>query len=146
VDKPTILITSSFIDDKVMPDFLRNFDIFVLPTRAEGFCLPALETAALGIPSIVTGYSGITDIVNQDTGWLIDYELKDIPLQYLPYFQNYIGGKWAEPSVNHLIDLFKHVYNNQSEIKVKGQKAYEKAQDFSIENVGKIAKQVIFDI
>jgi len=144
-NKPTILITTNFLEDRLIPDFLRNFDVFVLPTRAEGFGLPALEAGALGIPSIVTGYSGITDIVDDSLGWLIDYKLTDIPLQYLPYFQNYIGGKWAEPSEEHLVEIFRELYNKRDNIKSKGQRAWEKAQQYSVENIGKLAKDLIFE-
>lgn len=144
-DKPTILVTTNFLEDRLIPDFLRNFDVFVLPTRGEGFGLPLLEAGALGIPSIVTGYSGVMDIVDDSSGWLIDYKLTDIPLQYLPYFQNYIGGKWAEPSEDHLVEIFKQLYNNRDQIKEKGQKAWEKAQQYSVENVGKLAKDLIFE-
>ena len=144
-DKPTILITSTYIEDALVPSLLRNFDVFVLPTRGEGFCLPAAEAAALGIPSIITNYSGVLDIVDEDSGWLIAYKLKDIPLQYLPYFQNYIGGKWAEPDIDHLVELFHKVYNNRDQIKKKGQRAYEKAQSFGINQIGKLAKDLIFE-
>jgi len=145
-DKPSILITSTYLEDALIPSLLRNFDVFVMPTRGEGFGLPPLEAAALGIPSIVTGYSGVLDIVDEDTGWLIDYELEDIPLQYLPYFQNYIGGRWAEPNEDHLVELFRYVYNNRDEVKKKGENAYKKAQNFGISQIGKLAKDLIFEV
>ena len=144
-NRPTILVTSNYLDDKLVPNFLRNYDVFVLPTRGEGFGLPFIEAGALGIPSICTGYSGQLDYVNDENGWLIDYDLKDIPLQYLPYFQNYIGGKWAEPKVAHLIEIFREVYNKREQIKYKGQKAFEKSQQYSVENIGRLAKQLIFE-
>jgi glycosyltransferase involved in cell wall biosynthesis len=144
-DKPTILVTANFMEDSMIPCFLRNFDVFVLPTRSEGFGLPVIEAGAIGIPSIVTGYSGVLDIVDNDNGWLIDYELKDIPLQYLPYFQNYIGGQWAEPNEEHLISIFRHIYEHRDEIKTKGKLAFEKSQNYGINNIGRIARSVIFD-
>jgi hypothetical protein len=146
VDRTSILVTTSFIEDRLVPDFLRNFDVFVLPTRGEGFGLPFIEAGALGIPSIATNYSGQLDYVNNDNGWLIDYSLKDIPLQYLPYYQNYIGGQWAEPNEDHLVEVFREVYNNRESIKEKGKVAYEKSQSYSVENVGKLAKELIFDV
>jgi len=82
-----ILITSSYINDALVPMLMRNYDVFVLPTRAEGFGLPLIETAALEIPSIVTGYSGCLDIVDNTNGWLIDYDLEDIPLNIYLIFK-----------------------------------------------------------
>jgi GT2 family glycosyltransferase len=140
-----IFVTSNYIRDEIIPHFMRNFDINVLASRAEGFGNSIIESAALGIPSIVTGYSGVLDFVTDETGWKIDYKLVDIPLQILSYFKNYIGGRWAEPSVDHLKQLMRHAYNNRDEVRQKGEKAYVKSQDYSVENVGKIAKSAIFD-
>lgn len=139
-----ILVTSNYLREDVLAGILKNFDVFVLPTRGEGFGLPLAEVSSMGIPSIVTGYSGVLDIVDSTCGWLIDYELEDIPLQYLTYFKNYVGGKWADPSVEHLRHLLRYCYEHPEEVREKGRKAHEKAQQFSIENVGKKAKELIF--
>jgi len=143
---PPIWVTSDYIHESVMPHFMKNYDVFVLPSRAEGFGLPIVEAAALGIPSIVTGYSGMTDFVTDDCGWKIDYKLVDIPLQILPYFKNYVGGVWADSSLEHLRQLMRYVYNNKNEVKIKGEKALSKAQNYSIEKIGSIAKEIIFNI
>ena len=126
--------------------FYRNFDVNVLTTRCEGFGLTLAEAAACGLPSIVTGYSGVLDIVDDSTGWLLDYILQPMPLQIVPYFKNYLGGVWAEPSVEHLRKLLRHTFNNREEVSKKGQNALKKSQQFSIMEVGKLAKQVIFGV
>jgi len=128
----------------LLPHYIKSFDCFVLPTRGEGFGLPILECGAMGIPSIVTGHSGVLDLVDDTTGWLIDNTLVDIPLQYLPYFKNYIGGKWAEPSIEHLRKLMRYTFEHPEEVKVKGDAAYKKASAFSMDKVGRMAKDLIF--
>ncbi|MFA5394961.1 MAG: glycosyltransferase [Methanogenium sp.] len=140
-----IYITTSPMQMNVLGSFYKNFDIFVLPTRCEGFGLPLAEAAACGLPSIVTGYSGVLDIVDDNTGWLLDYTLQPMPLQIVPYFKNYLGGVWAEPSVDHLRKLMRHTFKNRDEVKKKGKLALEKSKQFSIEEVGKVAKKAIFE-
>jgi len=140
-----IFATQNLMAEKMIPHVLKNFDCFVLPTRGEGFGLPILEAAAMGIPSITTGYSGVTDFVTNETGWLIDYSLVNIPLQYLPYYKNYIGGQWAEPSVGSLRGLMRYAFEHRDEVKLKGDRAYYRAkQQYSIDVVGKKAKDIIF--
>lgn len=140
-----IVVLSDAIHENVLPQVFKAYDCMILPSRSEGFGLPPLEAAALGIPSIVTGYSGLKDVVTPETGWYIDYDLVDIPLQILPYYQNYIGGKWAEPKIEHLRHLMRYVVEHPEEVKVKGGAAFERAQEFSIDRIGKKAKQLIFN-
>lgn len=144
-DHAPIYVTPSRLSSTIMPRFLKTFDVNVLTSRGEGFGLPLLEAGAVGVPSIATNHSGILDIVYENNGWLIDRELIDIPLQELPYFKNYLYGKWADPSVEHTAELMKYTYNHRDEVKIKGQRSYEHAQNFSIENIGKLAREIIFD-
>lgn len=143
-DRPDIFVTPNMMPDEIFPNVINNFDVFVLPTRAEGFGLPMLEAHACGKPVITTGYGGVLDFVNDENGWLIDYDLENIPLQYLPYYKNYIGGEWANPSVAHLRKLMRYVFEHPEEVKEKGKKAVESAQRFSMDIVGQKAKELIF--
>ena len=139
-----IYVTSDYMDDRVIPSFIKNFDVFVLPSKAEGFGLPILEAMACGQPTIITGYSGPMGFTDNNTSWYIDYDLVDIPLQYLTYFKNYIGGQWAEPKVGHLRQLMRYAYEHQDEAKAKGKAAAIKAKEYDMNVVGKKAKQLIF--
>jgi len=143
-ERAPIYITSDFMDDKMVPPFIKNFDVFVLPSKAEGFGLPILEAMACGQPTIITGYSGPMGFTTNDTSWYIDYKMVDIPLQYLTYFKNYIGGQWAEPDVEHLKHLMRYAYEHQDEVKAKGSAAAIKAQEYDMNAIGRKAKQLIF--
>ena len=46
----------------------------VLPTRGEGFNLPAAEALALGLPVITTAYGGQSDFFTEETGWRLDFD------------------------------------------------------------------------
>jgi glycosyltransferase involved in cell wall biosynthesis len=140
----SIYVSESPLYDEVMPHYLKGYDCFVLPTRGEGFGLPVLECGAMGIPAIVTGYSGVLDLVDDKTGWFIDYDLVDIPLQTLTYFKNYVGGKWAQPSINSLRERMRYAFEHRDEVKQKGEAMYKKALEFSIDKIGQRAKDIIF--
>jgi glycosyltransferase involved in cell wall biosynthesis len=139
-----IFVNTNHVHETIIPHLIKNFQCNVLSTRAEGFGNTIVETGAIGLPSIVTGYSGVTDFVDNSTGWHIDYKLVNIPLQPLPYFRNYIGGQWAEPSIEHLRALMRYAYENPEKTKKKGQNAAEKAKNYDIEVIGKQLKEIIW--
>ncbi|NIO20218.1 MAG: glycosyltransferase, partial [Candidatus Aenigmarchaeota archaeon] len=55
-----------------IPEFLASFDIFVLPSRSEGFGRVNLEAMAMGKPVISTNVGGIPEVVQDGiTGILV---------------------------------------------------------------------------
>ncbi len=53
-------------------DFLRQLDIFVLPSRFEAFGLVAAEAMAVGTPAIVSDAGGLPEVVaNGETGFVV---------------------------------------------------------------------------
>ncbi|MBK1695306.1 sugar transferase [Chromatium weissei] len=55
-----------------IPDLMRSFDVFVLPSLAEGICNTILEAMASGLPVIATQVGGNSELViAKETGCLI---------------------------------------------------------------------------
>eukprot|EP00040_Diaphanoeca_grandis_P014888 m.75636 g.75636 ORF g.75636 m.75636 type:complete len:489 (-) comp24809_c0_seq2:64-1530(-) len=50
-----------------------NSNAFVLPTRGEGWGLPVVEAMSMGLPVIVTNFSGPTAYVSEDTAFPVAY-------------------------------------------------------------------------
>jgi glycosyltransferase involved in cell wall biosynthesis len=46
-----------------VPQLLPAFDVFALPSRTEGYSIALLETAASGVPAVVTDVGGNREIV-----------------------------------------------------------------------------------
>lgn len=58
-----------FIDQKDLPIFLQISDIFIRPSRTEGFGVSFVEAMASGLPIIATPVGGIVDIIDDlETG------------------------------------------------------------------------------
>lgn len=51
------------IQDEQLNNIYNTFDIFALPTMAEGFGLPILEAQSCGVPVLVTNFSACTELV-----------------------------------------------------------------------------------
>lgn len=71
---------------EALPKYLRACDVFVRPSRSEGFGISFVEAMAAGLPVIATQEGGIADFLFDEkrnpgvpiTGWAVD---KDVPEQ-----------------------------------------------------------------
>jgi glycosyltransferase involved in cell wall biosynthesis len=118
-----------FVENKVfseaeMPSFLKSFDCLLLPTMGEGFNLPGLQCMALGVPVVITNFSGCQDYANDRTATLLEprgFVLKK-NMDGIPQFRN---KKWAFVSVEDIKRTMREIINNPAKIKKKSKNAYE---------------------
>jgi glycosyltransferase involved in cell wall biosynthesis len=55
-----------------IPDYLRSFDLFVVPSLSESFGVAAVEAAACGLPVIASRVGGLPEVVlDGETGLLV---------------------------------------------------------------------------
>jgi glycosyltransferase involved in cell wall biosynthesis len=113
-----ILIENRMINESNMPSFIKSFDCLILPTKGEGFGLPALQCMALGIPVIITDYSGCTDFSNNDTAFLLHPESIVIK-ENMDNIPQFVRRSWADISVLQISRVMQYVYNHPDEVKKK---------------------------
>ena len=69
------LATIEVIEDEISREEMRMLysisNAFVLPTRGEGWGLPAMEAMAMELPAIITNYSGPATFVTPENGYPI---------------------------------------------------------------------------
>ena len=62
-----------YLESSVLPEHLKTFDIFVVPSHQEGLCIAALEAMACGCPVISTRCGGPEEfVINGKTGFLVN--------------------------------------------------------------------------
>jgi len=72
-DMPAIVVDESPMDDQGIIALYRSAHTLVLPTRGEGFNLPAAEALAIGLPVIVTGFGAHVDFCTLGTAELLPF-------------------------------------------------------------------------
>jgi glycosyltransferase involved in cell wall biosynthesis len=127
-----IYINRSDLSDAELANLHNSANCEVYPSRAEGFGLPIAEAMKYEVPVIATNYSSYLDFCDENSAFLIDYKLefaKDSELMN-------VGAKWAEPDVNHLKKLMRHIYENKDseEVQKKITLAKNRVENLTWEN------------
>ncbi|KAF5742498.1 hypothetical protein HS088_TW09G00547 [Tripterygium wilfordii] len=115
-----IYVIDSHIAQIDLPKMYKAADVFVLPSRGEGWGRPLVEAMAMSLPVIATNWSGPTEYLTEENGYPLPVdrmsEVVEGPFE---------GHLWAEPSVDKLQILMRHVMTNIEEAKAKGRRARE---------------------
>ncbi len=102
-----------FLDEEVpyerLPSLYRAASVLVQPYRGEGFCLPALEALACGVPVIVTEGGPTDDFTTQRCAWQVPSRrlpvdpagFEDRGLTLTP------GGFLLEPDTDALVEALR---------------------------------------
>ena len=107
---------------------MQQSDAFVLPTRAEGWGLPILEAMSCGLPVIVTDYSGLRGYANAGNSYLIAVERMIPAHDPLHLDPSWDWGEWAQPDLDHLRHLLRHVFEHRDEADAVGRRARNDAR------------------
>jgi glycosyltransferase involved in cell wall biosynthesis len=127
-DTADITMISDDLDDSGMLELYRNADVVVLPTRGEGFNLPAAEAVAAGIPLIVTNYGGHLDFLSAEDVRLVDF-------RFAPSRSHLAGAGslWAEPDLDDLAvalrSLFEDIAGSTGESITRASRARERIRE-----------------
>ncbi len=114
------------LDDATLASLYRGCDVFVLPYRAEGFCMPALEAMACAKPVITTAAGPSQDFCTTSTAYLIPAQETRVP-DTPPPFGELVGNfTWFEPDAGELARTLRRVYENREEAARRGAAAAEK--------------------
>lgn len=116
---PKIEIMTKQRSMKQLASLYATANCYISASHGEGFGLPVMEAMAVGTPVIVTKWSGLRDlVVNNSYGYLIDIDGKE-------YAENTIGRtdfvedkqKWAQINIDSLMENMRNVYQNRKKAK-----------------------------
>ncbi|ORC87051.1 mannosyltransferase-like protein [Trypanosoma theileri] len=124
----------------------RSSDAFVLPTRGEGWGVPAMEAMSMELPVITTNWAGSTAFATRDNSFLIPLDgLEELPKDSA--YGSIEGRKWAIPSVNATAELMVYVVQNREHARIVGKRARQDVvKMFSEEVVADMINEHLRDI
>lgn len=95
--------------------FWSRINVFVFPSRGEGFSLPPLEALSKGIPSIITNAHSHTEYIKYAIPLKTNGTCNasyEIHINVAP-----VKGLWVEPDQKHLEQLLIETYTNYDKYK-----------------------------
>lgn len=142
--KPPIVI-SGMINRKIYTSILKQCHSFVMPSRGEAFCIPALEAMACGIPIIWTENTGLDDFAIGEK--VQSYETPCFgAVTGIPFLDN-SRSYWQEIDLRKLQFAMRSAFmkwNTEQSIK-ESKEAKEKAKEYTHESIGKQIKELLND-
>jgi glycosyltransferase involved in cell wall biosynthesis len=134
-EPPPILVLDRLVPDAELPRLYRAADCFVLPTRGEGSLRPILDAMTAGTPVIATNWGAHVELV-QENGYPIEVKgVVRIPEAGIGEAPSYRGHRWAEPAVEHLRQLMRHVYEHPEKARARAERARSAAEAYDTSTI-----------
>ncbi|KAF2295029.1 hypothetical protein GH714_031097 [Hevea brasiliensis] len=119
-DWAAIYVIDTHIAQIDLPRLYKAANAFILPSRGEGWGRPIVEAMSMSLPVIATNWSGPME-------YLTDHNSYPLPVDGMSKVMEgpFRGHLWAEPSIDKLQHLMRHVMTNVEEAKTRGRHARE---------------------
>jgi len=142
--KKEIIVTGRLPEDDYI-SVLGQCHSFVMPSRGEAFCIPALEAMALGIPVIYTQATGMEDFCVGTS----------VPSQSTPCLGavstlsnlDTANSNWREINIRELCQSMRNVFVkwNSEEAEIASDAARNRASEYDHSNIGIKLKELLND-
>ncbi|MFM1959409.1 MAG: hypothetical protein RL588_926 [Pseudomonadota bacterium] len=115
------------IPNALLPPVIRECDVAIFPNRCEGGTnLVAMETLALGVPSLLSANTGHMDLLDRQIGFsLSDQSPVDLAASDPDY------DVWGESSVDEIVERLEAVYQNRDAFREVAQAHARLMEDLS---------------
>ena len=104
---PRVVLKDARMSRDEVTTLVASASAFVSLHRSEGFGRGPAEAMLLGVPVIITGYSGTADFADETCACIVGYTL--VPVQPGEY-PGVEGQRWAEPDVSQAAGFMRWVH------------------------------------
>ena len=123
-DLPELILIDRECSDGELRELYAGSDAFALASRGEGWGRPYMEAMAFGLPTIGTRWSGNLEFMNDENSFLIDIDGLEPCEQRWSSMAVYRGHRWAVPSIASLRRQMRTVFEDRSEGRRRGARAW----------------------
>lgn len=134
-----VLTISERLSKPDLNALIRCSNAYVSLHRSEGFGLGPAEAMGLGIPAVLTNWSGNTQYMREGACCPVDYQMVEIQTTHGPYKK---GCHWAEPDIEDAARQMKRLVNDTdfyTNMAIAAKKVIE--EEFSPVAVGSIVRK-----
>ena len=119
VPKCKIVIINDLLGKKQLNSIYKASDAFVLPSRGEGFCLPAVEALNYQKPVIMPDKGGHMGFISKESPYLIDSKMEYCESTRDKFWSS-IESIWVEPSAKSLREKMRLAFLDKQNTKQIG--------------------------
>ncbi|MST34747.1 glycosyltransferase, partial [Acidimicrobiaceae bacterium USS-CC1] len=121
-DVAPIVCLGESLPPGAMPHLMAAADVYLGVARGEGWGRPLLEAMATGLAVVGTRWSGNLAFMDDDNSLLVDVE-RLVEIDERMDLDFYRGQRWAEPSVEHLVDILRRTADDRGLVEAVGARA-----------------------
>jgi glycosyltransferase involved in cell wall biosynthesis len=162
---PPVVCITDFLSEQKLDQLHSACDVFVLASHGEAWGIPSHDAMGFGKPVILSNWGSFPELtyaqankywepeIDQfkwpghiDCGWLIKGQLTPCFGMTESFPDLYTGDElWFEPDVSHLVTCMQDAYQEwvDGNLDIRGKAAQKRAFEFSYNNVGKTAKELL---
>jgi glycosyltransferase involved in cell wall biosynthesis len=133
---PRILLVPGVMSDDEMANLYRSCDVMVNASRGEGFCLPAAEALACGLPVIAPKGSAFSDYLTEQHGYPVKCRLEPVfGMQHAPWY--FSTQNWHNVDIMHLRGRMREAFENGVGLADRAKQAPKAVARFAPDAVGR---------
>ena len=125
-DDPRVMLRDAQLSRDELTGLIAGSDAFVSLHRSEGFGRGPAEAMLLGIPVILTGYSGTADFTDPSCACIVGYTLVPVEPGEYPGVE---GQRWAEANVTEAARYMRWIHDEPDAAKAMGLRGQQRASE-----------------
>jgi len=126
---PDVVVITDLLDARALAGLYAAGDVYVAPSRGEGFCRPVAEAMAAGRPVIATGHAGPADFVDDTVGRALAWRPVEVSAAARAEAPAPPGARWAEPDLDDLVDALREAHADPARRRARGEAALARARE-----------------